>query len=333
MIVTRQLHDLQSRVKPIVLAAGFFDGVHIGHQSVIRTAIQKAHACEGESWVMTFDPHPMKVLNPQRAPRMLTATEHKLSLLRAHGVDGCIVLPFTKELAATDAKAFSDWLFHCAPSLCSVVVGENWRFGARAAGTPALLAEYGKSAGVTVQTIPPVRHGDETISSTRIREAIQHGGLQTAACMLGRPPGVLGTVIPGRAIGRTLGFPSANLDPHNEALPPLGVYAVEARIGNQFYPGALSYGTRPTFEQIGTTSTPLLELHVIDFSGSLYNTRIEAFFLKHLRDEWTFDSVEDLKVRIAQDVEESRLVVRQSGMPATLKAFLLAGTEHLEPTQ
>lgn len=332
MITTTHLHDLKARPRPITLAAGFFDGIHIGHQSVIRHAITAAHACNGEAWVMTFDPHPMKVLRPEIAPLMLTAKEHKLALLEAHGIDGTIVLPFTTELAATSPVDFANWLFHCAPTLSQIVVGENWRFGARAAGTPDLLAQFGRDANVSVQTMPPVTHQGETVSSSRIREAIKCGELSVAAQMLGRPPGILGTVVPGRAIGRKLGFPSANLDPHNEALPPQGIYAVEARIENHFYHGALSYGTRPTFDGHNTELPPVLELHLIDFSESVYGKNIEIFLLQHLRDQWLFESQDALKSQIAKDVEQTRLICSSCGLAPETKAFLLNGSRHLNPT-
>ncbi len=329
MITTENLHDLQIREKPIMLAAGFFDGVHLGHQSVIAHAIQSAKAQDGEAWVMTFAPHPMKVLKPEIAPLMLTSLEHKLALLEAHGVDGTIILPFTRELAATSPVDFANWLFHCAPSLTQVVVGENWRFGSRAAGTPDLLAEFGRDAGVSVHTMPPVMYRDAPISSTRIRDAIQSGELETAAAMLGRPPGILGTVIPGRAVGRTLGFPSANIDPHNEVLPPIGIYAVEARVGNTFYAGAFSYGRRPTFDGKDSMSAPVLELHLIDFEGDLYGRNVEIFLLKRLRDEWHFDSTDALVMQIAKDVEQTRAIIAAHGLPPEHKAFLRNGSRHL----
>lgn len=329
MITTANLHDLQVRQKPIALAAGFFDGVHIGHQSVIQRAIENARERDGEAWVMTFAPHPMKVLKPEMAPLMVTAHEHKLALLEAHGAHGTIILPFTRELAATVPEDFANWLFHCAPTLSHVIIGENWRFGSRAAGTPALLAEFGRAAGVSVQTMPPVLYQDTPVSSTRIRKAIQHGLLEEAKAMLGRPPGVLGTVIHGRAVGRTLGFPSANLDPHNEVLPPQGIYAVEARIEDNFYAGALSYGTRPTFDGNDPTIMPVIELHLIDFNDSLYGRNVETFLHQKLRDQWVFDSVDELKAQIAMDVENTRAVIARHGLSPSLKTFLRNGSRHL----
>lgn len=329
MITTNDLHDLQVREKPISLAAGFFDGVHRGHQAVIQHAKETAQKHDGEVWVMTFAPHPMKVLKPIMAPLMITSLEHKLSILETLGVDGTIILPFTKQLAGTSPEDFANWLFHCAPSLHQVVVGENWRFGSRAAGTPDLLAEYGRDAGVSVHTMDPVLYQDDPISSTRIRNAIISGDLDAAKSMLGRPPGILGVVIHGRAVGRKLGFPSANLDPHNEVFPPTGIYAVQARIGNDFYAGACSYGTRPTFDKNTHGATPILELHLIDFEGDLYGQNVEMFILKRLRDEWYFETIEALKKQIAKDVEQTREIVSTHGLSDTQKKHLLNTSRHL----
>jgi riboflavin kinase/FMN adenylyltransferase len=162
---------------------------------------------------------------------------------------------------------------------------------------------------------------NETVSSTRIRAAILRGELDHAASMLGRPVSVLGTVIQGRAIGRTLGFPSANIDPHNEALPPLGVYAVQALVDGKFYDGALNFGTRPTFDK-DLAIPPVLELHLLDFEGSLYSDTIEAYFIKHLRDEWYFATTGELSTQIALDVRETRELLKKHGLSSEAKASL-----------
>ncbi len=319
MIVINDLKSLQSHRRPISLAAGFFDGVHRGHESIIARALEGARGRGGEAWVMTFDTHPLKILNPEAAPLMLTSTRHKLSLIAGAGVDGCILLPFTPELASTAAETFAQWIFHCTPSLKEVVVGPDWHFGTQAIGTPAMLADLGAAMDVNVITMPPVLHGDAPISSSRLRAAITHGNLAEATAMLGRPPGVLGTVVRGRAVGRTLGYPSANITPHNEALPPLGVYAVQVRIESQFYAGALNFGTRPTFDKDNAVP-PLLELHVLDFSGSLYDQEIEAWFIEKLRDEWYFATVEELKLQISEDIIKTRAVLKVKGFSAEKQA-------------
>jgi riboflavin kinase/FMN adenylyltransferase len=321
VIIINDLKPLQTRSRPIVLAAGFFDGVHLGHRRVLDQARADARRLGGEAWVMTFDTHPLKIIRPAAAPLLLTATAHKLALIRQAGMDGCILLPFTKELAAMPADAFSQWLFHSAPTLSEVIVGGNWRFGANAAGTPQRLAQLGAGVPIRVITMPPVLHGSAAISSTRIRQAVTCGDLAEAAAMLGRPFSVLGTVVHGRAIGRTMGYPSANIDPHNEALPPLGVYAVQACVGGRFHDGALNFGTRPTFDKDNAVP-PLLELHLLDFSGSLYDQEIEAFFIERLRDEWYFATIEELKTQIADDVARTRQILAQKGISPEQKETL-----------
>ncbi len=326
MIIINALEGLQARSKPILLAAGFFDGLHLGHRRVLDHALACARRVDGEVWVLSFDIHPLKVLKPERAPLLLTSTEHKLALMRQVGIDGCVLLPFSRALAATSAEAFVQRLLDGAPTLRAVVVGENWRFGAGAKGTPALLAGRAVGAGVAVTTIPPYLHAGEVVSSSRIRHLVTSGDLASAAAMLGRPFSVLGTVVHGRAIGRTMGYPSANIDPHNEALPPLGVYAVQARVGDRFHAGALNFGTRPTFEKDAAVP-PLLELHLLDFSGCLYAQDIEAFFIERLRDEWYFATIAELKAQIDDDVARTRRVLAASGLSAEQKQMLCRGWE------
>lgn len=322
MIIINDFEPLKERHKPIVLAAGFFDGVHIGHRHVISRALESARQIGGEAWVMTFDTHPLKILKPEAAPLLLTSTAHKLSIIRQTGIDGCILLPFTSQMATTPANTFAQWLFHCTPTLREIISGANWRFGSGGSGTPQMLASLGSDVKIRVTTIPPVNHNGDPVSSTRVRQAVTCGNIAEATLMLGRPPSVLGTVVHGRAIGRTLGFPSANIDPHNEALPPLGVYAVQACVGDRVYDGALNFGTRPTFDR-DRAVPPLLELHLLDFSGSLYELDIEAFFIEHLRDEWYFATIDELKVQIANDVIRTKQILSEKGFTAAQKATLI----------
>jgi len=309
MKIIKDLHTFPEKSKPITLAAGFFDGLHLGHRSIIEHATESAHNHGGEAWVLTFESHPLKTLRPEAAPLMLTSVKHKLELIRGRGIDGCIVLPFSTELATMPPTEFADWLFHCVPTLSEIVTGENWRFGAKAAGTPELLQNLGNKENLIVTALPPVLDRDQPISSTRIRTAVMHGELEHAAAMLGRPASVLGTVVRGRAIGRTLGYPSANIDPHNEALPPLGVYAVRANVDGKPYQGVLNFGTRPTFDKEKSVP-PVLELHLLDFEGSLYDQDIEAHFIARLRDEWYFSTIEELKAQIQKDIEQARGILK-----------------------
>ena len=308
MKTIKDISGFSEQAKPITLAAGFFDGVHRGHRSILDHAIKSAHTCGGEAWVLTFDTHPLKILRPETAPLMLTSTKHKLSLIESCGIDGCILLPFSEELATIPPNEFSDWLFQHVPTLTEVVTGDNWRFGANAEGTPELLQKRGLKSDLTVTALPPVMDNGQPISSTRIRTAIMHGELDKAAAMLGRPASVLGTVIHGRAIGRKLGFPSANIDPHNEALPPLGVYAVKAAVNGNTYNGVLNFGTRPTFDK-DKSVPPILELHLLDFEGTLYDEDIEAGFIARIRDEWYFSTIDELIAQIKDDITRARKIL------------------------
>jgi riboflavin kinase/FMN adenylyltransferase len=322
MKITHDLSALRTRSRPIVLAAGFFDGVHNGHRAIFRQAIESARECDGEAWVLTFDTHPQKILKPEKAPLLLTSTPHKLALIKSCNLDGCVVLPFSHELAEKTPDEFAAWLFHCAPSLTEIVVGNNWRFGAKGAGTPELLRALGEAENLKVTSLSPVLDQGKPISSTRIRLAVTHGELDNAARMLGRPVSVLGTVVPGRAIGRKLGYPSANIDPHNEALPPLGVYVVQAMVHGKFYDGVMNFGTRPTFDK-DKAVPPILELHLLNFSGSLYDEDVEAYFLKRLRDEWYFATVDELTNQIALDIEAAKNALETVGLSDSVKSELM----------
>ena len=316
----RILHSLEAlrQVKlPVVAAAGFFDGVHLGHRTVIDSTIARARAIHGEAWLLTFDPHPMRVLNPTAAPPLLTATPHKLRVLERLDLDGCLVLPFTRAFAATEAEDFAAQLIAISPPLTELVVGENWRFGHRGSGHPPLLSQLSEGTPLTVTVAPPMAWEAETISSTRIRSAVQRGNIDEATAMLGRPFSVLGTVEHGEGIGRQLGYPTANLDAHHEVLPPFGIYAARAlicRAGEapereaQLLDGVVSFGVRPTIETKGKPK-PVFELHILDHEQDLYGMDIEIFFVSRLRDEEKFASIDQLKSQIAHDVEDSRRIL------------------------
>lgn len=295
-----ELSRLKRSRRPIVLAAGFFDGIHRGHAKVIRRTVDRAREIGGEAWVLTLDTHPLRVLNPQAAPLLLTANRHKLALLERTGIDGCLMLPFTREQAAVEPEAFVTRLRNCIPSLAEVIVGRNWHFGRHGRGTPGLLSRMEQATELRVTVVAPVIHKAETISSTRIRAEVLRGNLAEASAMLGRLFSILGTVTTGRSVGRKIGFPTANLDPHNEVLPPHGVYAVRATVGERQHAGVMNFGLRPTVAE-GLT-IPTLELHVFDFSGNLYGEDIEVFFEGFLREECKFDTLEVMRTAIAKDV-------------------------------
>ncbi len=327
-----KLAYLRGQRRPVLLAAGFFDGVHRGHQAIIRKIVSAARRERGTAWVMTFDTHPLKVLHPESAPRLLTSTPHKLQLLQALDVHGCIVIPFTRSLARREPKAFIAMLALAAPALRQIVIGRNWTFGRQGRGTPAMLKALAPAYGFKVTVIPPVRWHGAVVSSTRIRAAVLAGRLAEAAGMLGRPFSLLGTVVPGRGLGRKLGIPTANLNPHNEVAPPDGVYIVRARWDGAAYPGIVNLGVRPTITarrsssllrqgfagQAGVCRVPgrspwakpgpdhVLELHLFGLRRNLYGKAIEVTFLKKLRRERVFPSLEALQRQIRKDIERAK---------------------------
>ena len=322
--IVRNLKKRAVKGRNVVLAAGFFDGVHRGHSSVIRKALALAKARGARLWVLTFGAHPRKVLDPDDAPSILTAPSHKVALLSELGVYGCIVLRFTARLAEQSPAAFVARLARAVPGLRMIVVGENWRFGRGGKGTPQLLSKLGRRHGFELLVARPVTWRGAEVSSTRIRGAVAAGKLGEAARMLGRPFSILGTVIPGRRIGRTLGLPTANLDPHNEVRPPEGVYVALARVSFGWYWGVVNMGVRPTVSPRGRRASSL-ELHIPGVRRNLYGRRVEVFFLARLRAERAFRSLDALKAQVGRDIGRARAWLRKEAASGRLKRKMRFG--------
>ena len=285
------------------LALGVFDGVHLGHRAVIDAAVVGARESGGRAGVVTFEPHPIQVLAPEKAPRRILASlEHKELLLEKLGVSLLVVLPFTPEFAVREAKVFAEELFGAAGSLRQVSVGDDWKFGRARGGTFPLLREWGAEHGVQVDGAGAVMIEGERISSTRIRQAIRDGNLEAAAAMLGREFTVFGTVAHGRQLGGKIGVPTANIEVGDEQLPPDGVYVVKAEVGGVMRKGVGNLGMRPT---VGAKRR-LLEVHLFDFEGDLYGQNMEVWFGEYLRGEEKFESIDALKAQIAKDLERAR---------------------------
>lgn len=327
MKIIRHPKALAEQTSALCLAAGFFDGVHRGHQRVLGTAIRLARDIHGRAWVMTFDVHPSRILCPAASPPLITSTSHKLRLLEEFGIDGCLLLPFSKQLARLEPESFLDTLWNSAPSLKAFVVGNNWRFGNKGRGDLALLRRCAGKKHITVTAVAPTRHDGMAVSSTRIRHAIMGGDLPEAAIMLGRPFSILGRVVAGRHIGRTLGFPTANLVPDNEVRPPVGVYAVYAIAGNTSYNGVLNFGYRPTFGD--DSPEPVMELHLLDMSGNLYRRTIEVFLIRRLRSERRFSSRDSLRRQMVRDTEHAREILSETSAKKLWKKTLQAWHSHI----
>lgn len=282
------------------LALGVFDGIHLGHQEVIGRAVEAKRRHGGSAGVLTFDPYPLRVLAPEKAPqRLLASLDHKALILREMAVDFLFALPFDQERAKVDARDFVAELVGAgARTICA---GEDWRFGHKRAGDRRLLGELSGELGFRFEAVPPVMIDGERISSTRIRQAIRDGNLEAAARMLGRPFTVAGRVKKGRQLGRELGFPTANLERGEEQYPPDGVWAVRARVEGRRFDGVANLGIRPTVDG----ESRLLEVHCFGEPGDLYERLMEVEFVARIRDQERFESLEALRSRIALDRDEA----------------------------
>jgi riboflavin kinase/FMN adenylyltransferase len=302
VLICRRLEDLPALDQKLHLAMGVFDGVHRGHQAVISAAVSAAQEHGGMAGLLTFDPHPIQVIAPGKAPSSLLETlEHKARVVAELGVNLFVPLHFDLAMAAMEATEFIARL--SASPVHTIAVGEDWRFGKRRAGDVNLLRSEAISRGFQLKAVAPVMHVGDRISSTRIRQAIQDGNLIEAERMLGRRYSVSGQVVKGRQLGRQIGFPTANIATGRLQLPPDGVWAVHVvGAAQQSWKGVANLGLRPTVGE----SERCLEVHILDFSQEIYGEKLEVCFLKHMRSEIKFPSIDALKSQISVDVEIAR---------------------------
>jgi riboflavin kinase/FMN adenylyltransferase len=289
-----------------VVAIGVFDGLHLGHQAVLAELMELADYYEAVPTVVTFDPSPASVLAPDRAPRQLATVEQRLQGFNALGIEQVRVLTFSNELACESARDFIDRVLVGDLRAICVIVGEDFHFGHNREGTLALLQEVGEQRGIDVVAAATHGEGGTRWSSSAVRRALAGGDLVEARRVLGRPFTLHGVVEHGDNRGEALGFPTANLSVANEqALPAEGVYAGATFLEGQWWPAAISIGTRPQFYEDGAL---LVEVHVVGFAGSLYGRALDVVFLSRLRDQSTFEGVEELIAQIGRDVEETQQI-------------------------
>lgn len=290
---------------PAVATVGMFDGVHRGHRALLDRVAAEAAARGLPAAAVTFDRHPLAVLRPGSEPPLLTTLDRKVELLGAAGMDRVLVLAFTRELSQVGAEVFAAEVLFDALAARAVVVGENFRFGHKAAGDPALLAELGRPRGIEVVAVPLHTDGDQVVSSTRVRAELAEGDVAAAAASLGRPYAVEGEVVVGDRRGRPLlGVPTANLAvPAGIALPADGVYAghLTDDADGIARPAAISVGTNPQF---GTDRR--VEAHVLDFDADLYGHQVSVGFTHHLRGQATFAGVDELVAQMRADIDQAR---------------------------
>jgi riboflavin kinase/FMN adenylyltransferase len=299
LIGPHALSELTSHAGVSGLAIGVFDGVHLGHQAVVRSL-------SGDVAALTFEPHPLAVIAPERMPARLTSLAQRAAYLRALGTVALVAVKFDPALRELSPGAFVGELARIFPDLREIAIGENWSFGRNREGNAARLTELAAAWGVHVRAIAPVSLDGALVSSTRIREAISQRRFADAAKCLSRSHAVTGTVIHGEARGRQIGFPTANLGDVEQLLPPRGVYAVRVRAGSHFYPGVMNLGQRPTFTSNGVDS---LEVHLLEGGRNLYGEELELSDFSWIRDEQRFPNAEALKSQIARDVESARRLI------------------------
>ena len=288
-----------------VLALGNFDGVHRGHRKILERVSRVAGERGATSLVMTFDPHPPRIVRPDKAPPLLMTKVQKLEALADAGLHGAAIVRFTPELSRWDPEMFVrtvlvEWLH-----VSEVWVGANFLFGHDRAGNFSMLRTLGARYGFKAEKIDPVRYKDFVVSSTRIRRLLGEGRVDEAGALLGHQYFIDGTVMRGDQRGRTIGFPTANLCSENELLPPHGVYATTVRIGGVVYSSVTNVGTRPTVDHSGRT---VVETHIFDLNRDLYGQPIRVGFVQRLRDERTFESLDLLKAQIDADCQRARVL-------------------------
>lgn len=298
--------ELTGGARKVCLAIGTFDGVHLGHQQVIRQTIADARQHEAPAVVITFDRHPSTIVAPERVPPLIYSLPQKLRAIAALGADTTWLIAFDKPFSEQPGEAFGRQLARRFERICSICVGATFTFGHKRSGNVELLQRLGQEFKFTVHGLAAVSLDGQTVSSTRIREAIRAGNLDAASQMLGRAYALAGNVVPGDQLGRTLGFPTANLDVSGLALPPAGVYAAHATGQGRAHRAAVNIGHRPTLAR----GEPRLhvEAHLLDFAGDLYGQEIEISFVEKLREEQKFASPDLLREQIGRDISAAQRI-------------------------
>jgi riboflavin kinase/FMN adenylyltransferase len=304
--------------RPVVLTLGVFDGLHLGHQLILSRVVERARALGAVPTVLTFDPHPRAVLHPESAPPLLQTFDQKVEAFGVLGIEQAIVVRFTREFAEVRAEEFLRDVVYERLQAREVYLGRGFAFGRGREGDIELLRRVSRELGFFADEAPEVRLRGQRISSSRIRELLAEGRVGIARRMLGRPYGVEGRVVRGAERGRTIGFPTANLQPRNRVIPRVGVYVTATLIEGAWRRSVTNVGVRPTFEN---EAEPSIETFVMDWGGDLYGDVVRVRFLRRLRDERRFASVEELKRQIAQDAARARNYFARAGVQRSLSVI------------
>ena len=291
-----------------VIALGVFDGVHRGHQKVIRHAVKRSRGLKAKSVVITFDPHPVHILNPLKYCPLIVTVKHRLGLIKELGVDTVIVINFTKKFSRLGCEQFVKKYLVDTLHMCEIVVGDDFRFGCEHQGTARSLKQLGHDHGFGSTIIPVRSQGQKTISSSSVRQFISEGNLTKASRLLGRPVSLIGKVVHGDARGKRLGYPTANIQPDQKILLPVGVFVVSILINKQRYYGLANIGRRPSFKSFQEL---IVEVHFFNFDQNIYGKEILIEFLKKIRNERMFRCQQDLIRQIQIDEKKARLFLKK----------------------
>ena len=306
MKIYRGLKDIKKAgLTAPVVTLGNFDGVHLGHQSIFKQVVAWALSSGGSSAVFTFEPHPLKVLAPTRSPKLLSTFREKMEQIEASGMDAVVCAHFTPEFASQAPEEFVREVLVETVGVKALFVGHDYAFGKDRRGDIPFLRETGARHGFEVHVVGPVKVEGIVVSSTKIRQLITDGEVCLASKLLGRPYSIEGTVIPGHARGRLLGFPTANITTPNELPPKEGVYAVTILVEGKEYKGVANIGKNPTFDDVSAS----FEAHIFEFNGDLYGKFLKMKFIKRVRDEVRFASADELVAQIQKDVERVKSVL------------------------
>ncbi len=300
--------DLNAGGRKVSVGIGMFDGVHLGHQQVLKQTLADARQHNGISLAITFDRHPASILNPAKAPRLIYSLSQKLREIQGVGVDAILLIPFTREFSQIPGEQFVKELAVQLGNIYSICVGSSFTFGHKRSGNVDLLKHLGKALNFQVHGLAAVSLAGQIVSSTRIRERITAGDLNAASQMLGRTYSVMGKVTHGDKLGGKLNTPTANIDISGLVTPPNGVYAVQVRVGNEWKAGVANLGFRPTVND----PSPALrfEVHLLDFKGDLYEQELEVAFAEFIRGEQKFANLDELKAQISRDKDSARRILR-----------------------
>ncbi|MCL6582787.1 MAG: bifunctional riboflavin kinase/FAD synthetase [bacterium] len=306
MKIIRGLQCLGPDVRNVVLTMGNFDGLHLGHQKILQIVVDRAREIGVLGMVFTFEPHPLKILAPDRCPPLLTTFQEKMKLLQKLNLDIVLFARFTEEFASQHPEEFIQRILWDKLRVKEVYVGYNHTFGRGGKGTVAMLEEFSRQYPFRVQVVEEVVIQGENVSSTAIRNYLRQGNLEKANLLLGRPYTLTGKVIPGCGRGRKIGFPTANIAPGIKLIPKSGVYLARVHIRGKTYNGLANIGPKPTFQD----SSPGVEVYIFDLQADLYHQYLEIELIKRLRDEISFPSVGCLVHQIEQDVKEARQIFK-----------------------